>query len=39
MGTIFKNLMTRLGFEKYYVQGGDWGAVITSSMAALYPEK
>ncbi|KAL2728874.1 juvenile hormone epoxide hydrolase 1-like [Vespula squamosa] len=39
MGTIFKNLMTRLGFEKYYIQGGDWGAVITSSMAALYPEK
>ncbi|XP_047356649.1 juvenile hormone epoxide hydrolase 1-like [Vespa velutina] len=39
MGIIFKNLMTRLGFEKYYVQGGDWGAVITSSMAALYPEK
>ncbi|KAL2744846.1 juvenile hormone epoxide hydrolase 1-like [Vespula maculifrons] len=38
MGTIFKNLMTRLGFEKYYVQGGDWGAIITSSMAALYPE-
>ncbi|KAL2728875.1 juvenile hormone epoxide hydrolase 1-like [Vespula squamosa] len=39
MGTIFKNLMTRLGFEKYYIQGGDWGAAITSAMAALYPEK
>ncbi|XP_015187740.1 PREDICTED: juvenile hormone epoxide hydrolase 1-like, partial [Polistes dominula] len=39
IGIIFKNLMTRLGFEKYYIQGGDWGAIITSSMAVLYPEK
>ncbi|KAI4493214.1 hypothetical protein M0802_009502 [Mischocyttarus mexicanus] len=39
IGIIFKNLMSRLGFEKYYVQGGDWGSVITNSMAALHPEK
>ncbi|XP_043672403.1 juvenile hormone epoxide hydrolase 2-like [Vespula pensylvanica] len=26
-------------YPQFYVQGGDWGAVITSSMAALYPEK
>ncbi|XP_017797123.1 PREDICTED: juvenile hormone epoxide hydrolase 1-like, partial [Habropoda laboriosa] len=28
IGIIFKNLMQRLGFEKFYVQGGDWGSVI-----------
>lgn len=38
MAVIFKNLMIRLGYEKYYLQGGDWGGVITSIMAALYPE-
>ncbi|XP_076173256.1 juvenile hormone epoxide hydrolase 1 [Ptiloglossa arizonensis] len=39
MAVIFKNLMQRLGFEKFYVQGGDWGSLIASNMAALYPEK
>lgn len=36
MAVIFKNLMNRLGHKKYYVQGGDWGAVIGSSMATLF---
>ncbi|XP_043492467.1 juvenile hormone epoxide hydrolase 2-like, partial [Polistes fuscatus] len=36
---IFKNLMARLGFEKFYAQGGDWGSIITYSMAVLHPEK
>lgn len=31
--------MQRLGFEKFYVQGGDWGAIIASDMAVLFPEK
>ncbi|XP_043251770.1 juvenile hormone epoxide hydrolase 1-like [Colletes gigas] len=39
IAVIFKNLMQRLGFEKFYVQGGDWGALIASNMAALHPEK
>lgn len=39
MAVIFKNLMQRLGFDKFYTQGGDWGSLITSNMAALYPEK
>ncbi|XP_058807867.1 juvenile hormone epoxide hydrolase 1-like [Phymastichus coffea] len=39
ISVIFKNLMERLGFKKYYVQGGDWGSIITSSMAALYPKQ
>ncbi|KAF2879072.1 hypothetical protein ILUMI_27107 [Ignelater luminosus] len=38
MGAIFKNLMHRLGHEKFYMQGGDWGAVIVSNMATLFPD-
>ncbi|XP_045762718.1 juvenile hormone epoxide hydrolase-like [Maniola jurtina] len=36
MGVIFKNLMNRLGHKQYYVQGGDWGAGIGSSMATMF---
>lgn len=38
MAVIFKNLMKRLGHDKWYVQGGDWGSAIGSSMAILFPE-
>lgn len=31
--------MHRIGFEKFYVQGGDWGGIITSNMATLFPEE
>ncbi|XP_017775148.1 PREDICTED: juvenile hormone epoxide hydrolase 1-like [Nicrophorus vespilloides] len=37
MAVIFKNLMIRLGFDSFYVQGGDWGGVIVTHMATLYP--
>ncbi|XP_026672258.1 juvenile hormone epoxide hydrolase 1-like isoform X2 [Ceratina calcarata] len=39
IAVVFKNLMHRLGFEKFYVQGGDWGSLIGANMAALYPDK
>nr|XP_022920508.1 juvenile hormone epoxide hydrolase 1-like [Onthophagus taurus] len=38
MSIIFKNLMKRIGFEKFYVQGGDWGSVIVANMAVLIPD-
>lgn len=38
VAVIFKNLMKRLGHEKYYLQGGDWGSFIISNMARLFPE-
>ena len=38
VAVVFKNLMKRLGYEKYYVQGGDWGSSIGSSMALFFPE-
>jgi len=33
---IFHKLMTRLGHDRYYVQGGDYGALISRFMGALY---
>lgn len=35
---IMKNLMLKLGFEKFYVQGGDWGSAIAKSMSVLFPQ-
>ena len=36
---IFHTLMTeRLGFKDgFYMQGGDWGSIITTALATLYP--
>ncbi|VEN50712.1 unnamed protein product [Callosobruchus maculatus] len=39
IGVIFKNLMSRLGFNKYYIQGGDWGSMIVHVMSVLYPDR
>lgn len=39
MAVIFKNLMVRLGFQKFYTQGGDWGSAITADLAILFPER
>lgn len=30
--------MLRLGFSKYYVQGGDWGSTISADMSILFPQ-
>ena len=37
MATIFKQLMQRLGFNKFYLQGGDWGAMISANLVVLHP--
>jgi juvenile hormone epoxide hydrolase len=39
VAVVFKNFMNKLGFEKYYIQGGDWGAIIVQHMATLYPRQ
>lgn len=31
-------LMSRLGYPKYFAQGGDWGSMITCSLAILHHE-
>ncbi|XP_027010160.1 epoxide hydrolase 1 [Tachysurus fulvidraco] len=35
---VFHKLMKRLGFRQFYVQGGDWGWIITTNMAQLEPK-
>ena len=35
---VMHKLMLRLGYDKYAVQGGDWGSFMVRSMAVTYPE-
>lgn len=35
---ILLTLMERLGFSQFYLQGGDWGSLITTNMAQMKPE-
>ena len=35
---IQHELISALGYDKYVVQGGDWGAAVSKWMAELYPE-
>lgn len=38
MATVMRNLMLKLGHKKFFVQGGDWGSIIGSNLATLYPD-
>jgi len=38
MADVLAALMARLGYERYGAQGGDWGAIISRSLAGNYPE-
>ncbi|KAM8712725.1 hypothetical protein ACLKA7_013112 [Drosophila subpalustris] len=38
MATVMRNLMLRLGHKQFFIQGGDWGSIIGSNLATLYPE-
>lgn len=38
MAIVFRNLMVNLGYKRFLVQGGDWGSVIGSTVATLFPE-
>ncbi|XP_067629946.1 juvenile hormone epoxide hydrolase 1-like [Eurosta solidaginis] len=38
IAVVMRNLMLRIGHEQFLVHGGDWGSIIGSSMAALYPQ-
>lgn len=38
MAVVMRNLMLRLGYDKFLIQGGDWGSIIGNSLATLYPE-
>lgn len=36
---IFVQLMKRLKHERFVAHGGDWGSIISKTMAVFYPEK
>ncbi|KAL9917410.1 juvenile hormone epoxide hydrolase 1 [Glossina fuscipes fuscipes] len=38
IAVMMRNLMLRLGYKKFFIQGGDWGSIIGSHMATLFPE-
>lgn len=38
MSIVFRNLMISLGYQKFLVQGGDWGSLIGSTVATLFPD-
>jgi pimeloyl-ACP methyl ester carboxylesterase len=38
IGEMWAELMARLGYERYFAQGGDWGAMVTTALAAAAPE-
>ena len=38
MAKLEHELMLELGYDKYVVQGGDWGATVSKWIAELFPE-
>lgn len=35
---VLRNLMIRLGYKKFVIQGGDWGSVAGSIISTVFPE-
>jgi microsomal epoxide hydrolase len=36
--TLFHKLLLKLGYNKYWLQGGDWGSAVTRYLAVEFPE-
>jgi microsomal epoxide hydrolase len=39
IGGAFATVMERMGYDRYGVQGGDWGSMVSANMADLYPDR
>lgn len=39
IANLFAKFMQQLGYEKYAIAGGDWGAVINRNIANTYPDR
>lgn len=37
MSVVLRNLMVRLGYAQFYIQGGDWGSALGATIATLFP--
>ena len=35
---VFVKLMERLGHKQFYLQGGDWGGIISIQISIIYPQ-
>ncbi|MFM5907765.1 MAG: epoxide hydrolase family protein [Novosphingobium sp.] len=38
IGRAWTELMGRLGYRRWFAQGGDWGAIVTAALGAQAPE-
>lgn len=38
IGQAWAKLMQRLGYARYFAQGGDWGAIVTSAIGSQDPD-
>jgi microsomal epoxide hydrolase len=38
-GAMIAGVMRTLGYDRYFLQGGDWGSIVTSGMAESYPDR
>lgn len=38
-GAMIAAVMQQLGYERYFLQGGDWGSITTSGMAETYADR
>lgn len=38
VAVVMRNLMLRIGHTRFVVQGGDWGSIIGSNLATLFPQ-
>ncbi|CAH0598405.1 unnamed protein product [Chrysodeixis includens] len=39
IAVVLRNLMQRLGHDKFYIQGGDWGTYIGNNIASFFPDE
>ena len=39
IASVFATLMERLGYDRFMVQGGNWGGIVGTEMARQFPEK
>ena len=39
IAAAWADLMGELGYERYGLQGGDWGSLVSANLADLYPER
>lgn len=39
IAAAFAEVLQRLGYERYGLQGGDWGSLVSANLADLHPER